>query len=339
MTQAALGARATHAERLLTHVMSYKLVEAVDALVRAKVISQLRQSGARSSNELAQQLGLVADHLEPLLQIAVRMGLLERDGETFRISAGATPLLALIELELWTRTWHARNDSLFTVLKGGPPQDPMAGDVSAVRPLYDASLAEFARMLALHLVRDSALRGHHVVDLGGADGALASHLLRLGTARSAVVVDRESARQGFEARRAGSEVAGLMHFVATDLRTLRDMPKLFSEAGVVIVSNVAHLLRPEERDTLWGAIASGVSSGCHLLIYDQFPGSQVEGTGDAAPTSADLMTVDWLRCGVRFDLTAQGMAEEIQRHGFTLRHSTQPPGLPGRLVCLIRAPS
>ncbi len=338
MTQAGLGARATHAERLLTHVMSYKLVEAVDALVRAKVISVLKETGARSSIELAQQLELVADHLEPLLGIAVRMGLLERDGGTFRISTGATPLLALIELELWTRSWHARNDSLFKVLKGAQPQDPMAGDVSTVRPLYDASLAEFARMLALHLVRDSALRGHHVVDLGGADGALASHLLRLGAARSAVVVDRESARQGFETRRAGADAAALMHFVAADLKTLEEVPKLFSEAGLVILSNVAHLLRPEERNTLWRAIAAGVPTGCHLLIYDQFPALHVEGEREAAPTSSDLMMVDWLRCGVRFDLTAQRMADEIQCHGFVLRQITQAAGLPGRLVCLVRAP-
>ncbi|MCW8199119.1 hypothetical protein D8B23_11950 [Verminephrobacter aporrectodeae subsp. tuberculatae] len=116
---------------------------------------------------------------------------------------------------------------------------------------------------------------------------------------------------------------------AVDLLRPATQAALLAGASLVLMSNVVHLLGEAERATIYGAIRKHAAGPVGLVVYDQF-------LADAAPadgrlTASDLMVVDWLKCGIPFDHTAQRIGEEIVRHGFatSVRNAV---GLPGRFV-------
>jgi len=311
--------------------MAYKASDAIETIVKSGIASAL-ENGPRQSSELARDLSLAEPPLRVLLDFGVRIGLLERMEQRFALTQTAMTMLPLIELELYTRSWHSDNDSLSKVLSDGRPQDPMADASQETRQLYDRALSGFTRGLAIAIRRIRGLpKKAALLDVGGGDGALASELVRLGVARQAAVLDRPYVRSHFERRRIQCERPELFSFVDADLANPDGLGKHFANADLIVLSNVVHLLSPPQRNRLWGALHNGCPPGATCLVYDQFPVSQ-DVAGGGSISASELMIIDWLRCGVIFDLSVDGQSEEMAACGLRIQDILHSPILPGKMI-------
>jgi hypothetical protein len=198
-------------------------------------------------------------------------------------------------------------------------------DAAALWPVYRRAMAVGARALAPHLVRFGRIapRGE-LVDLGGADGTLAFQLARMVPGLAVTVVDRAVNADAFHARRAELDAPVAARFCAADLQEPGGLGPLLAEAGVIVASNVMHLLAPAQRDRLLAAIHAHAPPGCKLLVYDQFVSRD-------RVDSASCLIVDWLLCGHRFDCSEAEFAAELTGRYAEVRHK-RVPGLPGAMV-------
>lgn len=326
------------AERLLALAMTAKVADLLDALTEAGVFTRLAD-GPVACRDLAAALGLHEDFLDVALRLAVRFDYLTCQSDNrYALSEGAQAVTAVLDLERATARWHRDNDSLLKVLRSGDRQDPLdVPDADRLRPVYDRALGGVVRTLALNVARHvPRVERPSVVDLGGGDGSLAVALHEHIPVR-ALVVDRAATQPAFD-RRVPMELRDAVRFQPLDLREPEALEVLerVSAVDLVILSNVVHLLNPVERAALWRTLATG--GPARVLVYDQFPqGAEDAGDPTAAnglPGLGDLMVIDWLRCGVRFDLTAAQLAEEAEGYGLCLERIAQPFGMPGRFVVL-----
>lgn len=314
---------------LVSTLMSYKIADVVDVCERCGILEMLERQSANAA-QICDALDLQPDHLVVLLDFAVRAGLLGRDElAVYELSPEARHNLPLIRLELWARRWHEENDSLYKVLRTGLRCDPMTGDVRSIRQVYEAAMADAARLIALNIARLDCLDGAVVVDLGGSDGALAEALLRAKVARRVEVCDRATAEAGFNRRSGNSGFAAQMRFHAVDLLRPAGLAELLTDASLVLMSNVVHLLSEDEREALYVSIRKYAAGPVSLVVYDQFLMEAASVDGRLA--MSDLMVVDWLKCGIPFDHTAERIGAELSRHGF-IANVRNAVGLPGRFV-------
>lgn len=322
---------AEQASQLLAWAMAYKASDAVEVMVKSGITAAL-DDGPRSVAELTTTLSLAAEPLQVLLDFGVRIGLLEITSQDFALSPVARTMLPLIDLELYTRDWHARNDSLAKVLATGTPQDPMADASDKTRAIYDKALSGFARGLALSIRRIRGLpQDAKLLDLGGGDGALATELVRVGVAREACVVDRPYVAPHFERRRATNEHPERFAFVGADLDDPSALNVHLAKADIIVVSNVVHMLSQHQRIRLWKTLHDVCRHQTTCLIYDQFPTDL--GTSQVGNLSAsELMIIDWLRCGVIFDLSAQEQVQEMATVGLRLDTIVNPAIVKGKII-------
>ncbi|PCI41254.1 MAG: hypothetical protein COB46_04450 [Rhodospirillaceae bacterium] len=319
---------ADQVSKLLFWSMAYKASDAIDAFVDTGIAQQLALA-PMSAQALAQENDLQEDYLLVLLKFAVQLGLLRQDGAKFDLTEAAKTVLPLIKLEAHTRAWHMQNESLTKVLSGAGPQDPMADVSSETRTLYDTALSGFARGLALSIrrIRDIPA-GAKILDVGGADGSLALQLQKVGAARSVIVADRATVRPHFEQAMEMADSSKDIDFVGVDLTNPESLRDQVKSVDVIVVSNVVHLLPKPLRVRFWSMLREHAQPGTFCLVYDQFPGG---GRGSGI-TASDLMVVDWIKCGVVFDFTAEQQGEEMRESGLTIRHIVSSPILPGEIV-------
>lgn len=319
---------------LVSTLMSYKIADVMDVYERCGIFEMLAQRPA-TTERIGHALDLQPDHLQVLLGFGHRVGLLTRAADGgHELSVPTRQHLPLIKLELWARRWHQENDSLFKVLKTGQRCDPMTGDVSGMRHLYEGAMADAARLIAINIARAPEIDGTLVVDLGGSDGALGEALLRSGTVQQVSVCDRATAEKGFKRRLESSGLSGFLRFHSVDLQRPATLIESLTDASLVLMSNVVHLLSEAERCAVYAAIRERAAERVCVVIYDQFLAPQQAAGADLA--QPDLMVIDWLKCGVPFDYSAAQISEEVSRYGFVTRLKNAL-GLPGSFV-IARAP-
>jgi hypothetical protein len=306
---------------------AYKVSMALFALLEVGAIERL--AGVRSTAcILARDLGLSPHALDSLLNLLSTAGVLDYNEGGFALRPAAAALLPLLSLERLLSDKHIRRDSLVSVLRGGSGTDPMAeADAQELWTIYLAAMAVGARTLAPHLVRFGHLDSQlHLLDLGGADGALGLAIGRLRPGIVVTVVDRPQVERAFQDRITAAGEKDRFRFVANDLRHPDDFPPELWNADTVLLSNVLHLLSAEERQKLLQAVRDHMASGTRVLVYDQFlaPDRIIDATW--------FMVVDWLLCGYRFDSTEQAFAEELFELGFVTISCRRTPALPGAMV-------
>lgn len=344
MTAVTAESHAGAAERLLGLAMAAKVADLLEALAETGVLDHLA-AGPVEVGPLAAALGLDAAFLDVALAQAARFGYVAATAAGgYALTPAARAVTAVLDLERASARWHRSNGSLPKVLRGGGRQDPLdSADAAALRPVYDRALGGVVRMLALNVARHLPMAAGRplVVDLGGGDGSLAVALHQCRPVR-AVVVDRPATQAAFD-RRVPEVLRTEVRFQALDLRAPAGLGAVLAAADLVVMSNIVHLLNPAERAAVWHVLATAAMAGegegegapMRVLVYDQFPGeATAAGAAEGWPGLGDLMVIDWLRCGVRFDLTAAHLAEEAGRCGLRLERIASPLGLPGRLVVL-----
>ncbi|XOV80933.1 MAG: class I SAM-dependent methyltransferase [Aestuariibacter sp.] len=304
--------------KLLARMMSYKASDVIDVALRLGIIDNLKET-PRTTEQLANQTSCDADYLGTLLDFMVRIDVLQKQQEQYAISESFSTMGPLILLENETRKWHAQNDSLYKVMTTGLPQDPMNSPSEKLLEIYNLALSNYKRSLALNIFRHNLVsKQSHFIDLGGADGALASELVRLNSIAFATVIDRPHAEPAFQRRITAHKITN-MRFIGADLNEL-DLASVKTDApSVICLSNVAHLLDLPARQALWKRILETLEDNAIFVMYDQFAQpSRKENESFAELTAADYMIIDWLKCAANYDLTVGQQVKEIESCGFKM---------------------
>lgn len=307
--------------------MAYKVTDALMLLANGGALARLCTEPA-SALTLAQAMGWQAEPLEKILEVLVRASVLEVRDSLYQVPAATVAVLPLIVMESQVRQWHASNQSLSRMVEHGIAANPL-GEIREVSYLgnYQDAMAASSRALALHLFRHGGLpRNGHIVDIGGADGAVVEQLAKLMPGTSFTVIDREPVAPHFRCRMAGAVLPGRFDFVADDVTAPAALFAVVAKAEAVIVSNLIHLLSATQIRALFAALKSALPRDCRVLVYDQFIDP---GQFDAA----SLMVIDWVNLGSHFDLGEDGFAHQLAMLGYADTSAHRFPLLPGALVC------
>jgi O-methyltransferase domain len=321
------GMRVPSGNPAMFWAMAYKVSDVLMTLTEKGLIASLAQAPA-TVDELASVHGWKAAPLGAFLDLLVTTGVLMRSEGRYSLPSTTQAVLPIVTMEAQVRRWHGSNRSLQNVLETGEGAKPLT-QISEADFLgnYLRAMASSARALALHLYRYASLPSEgSIVDVGGADGALARHLSALLPRTQYCVVDRAPVRQYFDAHAATNQAGGRIRFVDDDIVAPEKLEAEIKQARAVIISNVLHLLSEGETRGLLGFLRANMPESARLVVYDQFL--------DAGQFSAaDLMLVDWTYLGTTFNLTDDAMSALLVEHGFVNVGSRRFPLLPGALVC------
>ncbi|HEX7635953.1 MAG TPA: methyltransferase [Noviherbaspirillum sp.] len=308
--------------------MAYKVSDVLMVLTEAGALERLAQAPA-TADALAVAVGWQAGSLAKLLDLLVTAGVLEKsDAAVYAVPSTTRSVLPVVVMEAQVRRWHAANRSLLTVLETGVGADPL-GQIQEQNFLsnYQQAMAASARALALHIHRYARLpRQGTILDIGGADGALAEQLALLQPQTDFCIIDRPPVREHFEMRMARVTAPQRFRFSADDITQPQALQREADTAIAAIISNVLHLLCDRQIRELLRLLCSELPSGARVVIYDQF----LDPTQFSA---ANLMVVDWVNLGAEFELADGDMAELLAGAGFIDISSRRFPLIPGALVC------
>ncbi|UXH76090.1 class I SAM-dependent methyltransferase [Roseateles amylovorans] len=313
--------------------MAYKLSDAVTLLLEGQALARLAESPA-SAATLAEALGWQTDPLTRLLDLLTSAGVLLRQGDRYAVPPATAAVLPVMAMEAQVRRWHAANGSLRRMVETGQGADPLGRiEEPAFHSGYQQAMAASTRALALHLFRHAGLTdGMRVLDLGGADGALAEQLARLMPNARFCVVDRPPVEPHFMARMAaraeslGPAEAARCRFVAEDVTRADRLLTEAAESQAVILSNLLHMIPQPAAQGLLAALHQVLPPGARLIVYDQF----------VLPDHLDvagLMTVDWVNLGTLFDGSDAALSAHLIHTGWHEVSARRFPLLPGALVC------
>jgi hypothetical protein len=306
---------------------SYKVSLVLFAMLETGVLEHLSKF-RQSAYILSKETGLSLEVLEPMLNLLETIGLLDHNSEGFFLPRSNSALMPLLSLEKIFSERYIRCDALIKVMKGEVGKDPMEGpDAVELLPTYLAAMSVGARTLAAHIVHIAKLGPNpRMIDLGGADGALVLAISRLIPGLQAIVIDRPQIQNAFWDRVVADGAQTKIRFIAGDLRRPAKFEHILAQADTVLVSNILHLLSWEDREALLRCVLDYVLPGARLLVYDQFLPQ------DNMLDSTNLMVIDWLLCGYRFDLDVQSFISQLSNLGFVSITSHLNATFPGAIV-------
>jgi hypothetical protein len=320
------GMRAPSGNPAMFWAMAYKVSDVLMTLTEKGLIADLAQAPT-TADELASVHGWKVAPLRAFLDLLVTTGVLMRSEGRYSVPSATQAVLPIVTMETQVRRWHGSNRSLQNVLETGEGAKPLTQIEEAdFLGNYLRAMASSARSLALHIYRYASLPNEGlIVDLGGADGALARHLSALLPRMQFCVVDRAPVRQYFDAHATANQTDARIRFVDDDIVAPEKMQGEVTQAQAVIISNVLHLLSEGEIHALLRFLRANLPEAARLVVYDQFL--------DAGQLSAaDLMLIDWTYLGTTFNLADDAMAALLVEHGFVNVGSRRFPLLPGALV-------
>ena len=320
------GMRVPSGNPAMFWAMAYKASDVLMTLTEKGLITSLAQAPA-TVDELASAHGWKAAPLRAFLDLLVTTGVLMHSEGRYSVPSATQAVLPVVTMEAQVRRWHSSNRSLQKVLETGEGVKPLTQiDEADFLGNYLRAMASSARALALHLYRYASLPSEgSIVDIGGADGALARHLSALLPRTQYCVVDRAPVRQYFDAHAAANQTKAPIRFVDDDIVAPEKLQGEVAQAQAVIISNVLHLLSEGETRELLVFLRANLPEAARLVVYDQFL--------DAGQFSAaDLMLIDWTYLGTTFNLTDDAMAALLVEQGFVNVGSRRFPLLPGALV-------
>lgn len=321
----------TAAQNMMFWMAAYKLSDALDVCASLGILAAVARSPL-SSEQLASEAKVDAEALESVLELLRRARIVDRVEGGWLLPPDAAELLPFVRLEGEFRCRHASNQSLLRALQGEAGFDPMAGAEAPTRRLYFTAMASSARSVAVHLARAAQFpKAATIIDLGGADGAVALHLARLVPDARVTVVDRPASAPHFEERivSAAAADAGRVRFVADDLARPRNIAALLRGVDAIVLSNLLHMLAPPAQTALLNLVKATGRAGSTLVVYDQFlrPHDHL--------SAESLHVIDWLNCGGRFDVTAEGFVSRLAGMRFREPRFQEFPKLPGAIITAI----
>lgn len=315
-------------DTLLFWAMAHKMSELLFVAEESGCLAALARGA--SFDGLAQVTGWSHESLAAALHVLQRARLIECKDGLFTMTPGAARYLPLIKIERQLNNWHRSQHSLSNALKLGCSNDPL-------NSLNSPGLIEqFAEAMGI-TARETALRIRRIagpsdaarfLDLGGADGSVAAELASMLPEATFTVIDRPSMQDTFHARVAAKGIADRVEFVPANLQETNTIKPLVGDYDVIMLLNVAHLLPGERLNALLCSIRESADPRALLVVREMFA------TEDASFGLADLMLIDWLRCGTLFRDDVGRFVDRLLRIGFASPRVSQ---LPGRLDTFVVA--
>jgi O-methyltransferase domain len=310
---------------ILTWMLAGRVADAVAALSQTGCLEAMREW--KTVEDLAEAQRVDPAGLETLLHLLGKAGFIDRQGNRYILSAQTLAALDFITIELRLRQSFAANGGLVAGLSGRSydPLDTL--DDPEFMTAYAATMRVNARPLALAIRRAlGSLDGAHILDLGGADGALVNELIGPSLNAQATVVDRPVMRAPFERLHPPGKTSTLARFVAADIKVPESYSELIAKSTIVVLSNIAHLVGLACFAQIMREIRAAAPAGCQVVIFDMFV------TQDGPIGFADLAAVDWVAGGHGFARTIAEIAEMVTASGFSVRCMPQLPLLPGGML-------
>jgi hypothetical protein len=290
--------------------MSYKVSELIFTADQDGLLSALAEP--REVGDLMKATGWRREALLTALDVLVATGFAESKDGCFFLAREARRFLPLVALEGRMRTWHAERGSLRRSLTEGERHDPLDGwKGEELFAEFAVAMAATSRETALRLRRLLPAGGlRRVVDLGGADGAVAAHLAPFFPGTTFCVVDRAGFAASFAVRMAASDAASRIVFQASDLRSHEAVTQRVRGADAVLLLNTGHLLEEAVLTSLLRAVVRSAASGATFIVRDMF-------RREGAQTALDLSgLIDWLKCGSCFRSSLSEMVDLLVDVGF-----------------------
>lgn len=306
--------------------MAYKVSDILMALTEAGIIERLIRASA-TAEILAAERGWDGAALARYLDLLALSGVLTSENGCYGVPPGTQATLPLVAMEAQVRRWHATNRSLWKILETGKGAEPLTRiDDPTFLGNYQRAMAASARALALHLYRYAELpRTGTIVDIGGADGAVAQQLSTLLLESDFCVIDRAPVEEYFDARIATFAAGDRIRFRVGDAASPGSMTAEVESARAVLISNLLHLLPPADIRRLMAFLRETLGTGARVILYDQFIAA-----GEFS--AADLMTIDWAYLGAAFGMTDGDAVALLEEHGFVDVRQRRSPQLPGALI-------
>lgn len=301
----------------------YKVSFAIFAALDLAVFEQLKQ-GAQNASKLAQVLDLQEDKLKMILDLFVKVGILDKvENESYSLSAKNSKQLDLIRMEHFFADHCVLPNNIRESLKGeykNPPLDELMKRPGFSKMYYQAmqisttTIAPFVVRMSRHQ------RERKILDIGGGDGNLLRQLAAyFGKEAIYTVYDKFGTGDSRQC-----QDAEYIHFVSGDVLDTALLSKLMHTHNIFIVSNLLHLLKPEDQKKLLRFMFNHMIEGNSLFVYDQFlEESHSEGG------TVDFMQIDWILGEANFSFSGDQFASLLRRLGFSkisIKASTYFPG-------------
>jgi SAM-dependent methyltransferase len=254
---------------------SFCYAKALLTAVELGLFTELGNSAA-SPEQIRARLGLHGRGLKDFLDLLVTLGLLERNGRSYRNAIGAMRYLVASSqdyiggfLEGAARNLYPAWGRLPDALRTGQRQTGMSFNemikVPEIRLQFVHMMDALTRLLSPQLIDKFDWSEHEtVLDVGGCKGTLVAQLLQANPHLRGHVFDLPELQAYFDESVAELGLATRMTFHSGDFFK-QNLP----HADVVILGHVLHDWNVEQRSELLANAYAAVNPGGGLLIYDR----------------------------------------------------------------------
>lgn len=220
---------------------------------------------------LAKRLGLTRRATRICADALVAVGLLDRDGDTYRNTAatatyltGTTPRDLRPFVRFTERFSYPAWTNLTGALRDGPARQIIDLDPESQRIFSDGVEALNAEPAAALAGTGHVATCHRLLDLGGGTGSWSITAARAHPHLTATVVDLPQVVAIARQRIADQDLSGRIDVLAGDIRTA-DLP---AGHDCCLLANVVHCFSPEDNQLLLARARRAVAPGARLLLAD-----------------------------------------------------------------------
>ena len=316
----------------------FQMSQALYVVARLGVADHLLE-GPRSVAEVARRTGVDPDPMRRLLRLTATEGVFVLDGGADTVALGPlgsslatdTPDSLRAVAMMWMETHYAPFAELWQTVHDGRT----AAEHHFGRPFFDwltdqpGQVAQFSRAMAdLVGARAGTLAAlevagtRHLVDVGGADGAVLAHLAAAHPHLHGTVFDLPHVATGATERLAAQGLTSRVGAVGGDF--FHDVP---AGADHYLACSVLHDWNDEQALRILRAVHAAAEPDARLTLVEVVLPEE-----DPPPTAALLDITMMAMAGGR-ERTRGQWADLLRRGGFTLREVTRPPGP----FCLVEA--
>ncbi len=250
-------------------------------------------NGSANQDELAEQVGVAPQRLRVLLDAMVSIGLITRQGDTYRCTPVAVAYLtddAEVDLRPFVRFMHRMRYESWLRLEEVVRSGTDAVEERTLSPDEQATVSEGIAAVtypaAQSLAKQYDFSQHvHMVDLGGGIGSFLEPTLTRYPQLQATLLDRADVTELAQQRLTESGLSDRITTQSGDFFTC----ELPAGADVILVANVVHIFSPQRNRQLLGRLRESVPAGTRLLLVDLWTDDS-----HAEPAFAAIMAGEFL---------------------------------------------
>jgi hypothetical protein len=338
------GRQAPPAPPRLLQMVLYGMVAKTVYAAAELGLADLLAEGPRTTAELAELTGAHGPSLRRLLLALAGLGLVTQTGtDGFELADLARPLRTdapnsirdLVRMMCGPAVWRSWDELVPSVRTGEPAWDLAHGvtwteyyarDPEAAA-IFNRAMAEHTRDTAPGVLAAADLsRFRTVVDLGGGDGTLISHVLRAHPEVEGVVFDVPTGLATTAAKLAAAGVASRCQVVSGDF-----FVSVPPGADAYLLKQVLHDWDDERATAILRNVRAAVAPGGRVFVIERAVPEQVT-PGDPAEARDLLLDLHMLVATGGRERTEREFERLLEAAGFGLARLTAIPGFDFRVI-------